>query len=150
MKTLVLVLLLAGVSLLADSANERVVEEIWVPEGWVVPESTNTGTVHSYKPSVPASFRQRNVGVVLDIGSVTINRNEESRDEVKQYTLRIGDEKVVVSPRGTVRLDGHRFRVLGENADGLLILEDRRTKALWCFRKEAPPSPETAPAPPPE
>ncbi len=150
MKSLALLLLLIGSALPAGSANVRVVEGIWVPDGWVAPETANTVAVRSYKPSVPASFRQRDVGVVLDIGSVTINRNEESKGDAKQYILRIGDEKLVVSPGGTLRLDGHRFRVLGEHADGLLILQDRRTKSLWRFRKEAPPPPETPPATPPE
>lgn len=143
-------LLLAASALLADSASSRVVEEIWVPDGWVAPEATNTGGAHSYKPSVPASFRQRDVGVVLDIGSVTISRNEESKGEEKQYALRIDDRRIVVSERGTVRLDGHRYRVLGEDADGRLILEDRRTKALRRFRKEVPPAPESTSTNPPE
>jgi len=117
---------------------------------WVAPEVTNTGGTHSYKPSVPASFRQRNVGVVLNVGSVTINRNEESKGETKQYTLRIDDQRIVVSARGTVRLDGHRYRLLGEDADGRLILEDRRTKALRRFRKETPPAPEPTSTNPPE
>ncbi len=92
MKAVVALLFAAGCGRLADAANLRGAEKIRVPDGRVAPAAANTGTVRSYKPSVPARFRQRGV-----------DRNQESTGEAQQPARRSGGQWVVVSLHATGR-----------------------------------------------
>jgi hypothetical protein len=145
MKAMLIALLAATSGLLADSASTRQVKEIWVPEAWNAPEATNTKGVHSYKPSMPASFKDRRVGVVLNVGAARVSENRRAKSSAeKTYTLLIGDRRITVSPRKSFRMDGHRYRVVGEK-DGALIVQDRRTKAIVRFHKQqTKPKPKTS------
>jgi hypothetical protein len=93
---------------------------------------------------MPASFKNRRVGAVLNVGAANVSENRSAKTSVeKTYTLLIGDRRVTVSPRKSFRMDGHRYRVVGEK-DGALVVQDRRTKALVRFRKQKTrPEPKT-------
>ena len=132
-------LLLFCLRLAAESGNMQAVREIWVPEGWSAPEVATSGRGRSHKPSTPAGFQTRKVGAMLHVNSVAVTRSRAGRSPSKVYTLLVGTREVPVSAGSTLRLDGKRYRVVGEQ-DGVLVLQDRRTKALLRFRKQEPPA----------
>ena len=131
-------LLLSCLRVSAESGNMQTVREIWVPEGWTAPVVADSGRSRSFKPSVPAGFETRNIGAMLHVKSVAVARNRVGRSPAKVYTLLVGNREVPVSAGGSLRLDGKPYRVVGEQ-DGILILQNRRTKALLRFRKQEEP-----------
>lgn len=122
----------------AETANMMMKSRRWVVDGWEEQEVTRgrDGTrAVSIKPSRPAGLRGKTVGATVGLAGVTVHKNRRSSPP-KEYILKLEDGTPVRGKIGkTVRIGKRRMKVLGER-DGVLLLQDSRTKRILRFRPE--------------